>query len=490
MSPKPGVKGPEQPARAPRAYPIAQLATLGNRLSIRLRLTIWYGGVLAAVLSAFGAVVYFTMRHQMLGRIDQGLSEEMSDVLSEVERAESRADMLHWLDRRFGKHQGFDFQITATDGSRVFINERLGQQKMPIPAKSNMDQNVFESHQQKEGPRWRIMTRKVKGPEAQLVVQIARSLEYFDHEASELLLALLVTGPFVLLIALSGGYFLAGRALTPLERMTEAANRVGARQLEQRLEVVNPNDELGRLAATLNAMLDRLETSFREMQRFTADASHELRTPISVIRTEAEVALNQPVSNEDKQNLLSNILEECQRLTWITDQLLTLSREDAGIVQLHHGPVDLANLVAGVVETMQPLADAKKVVLTTVGNGAAVVSGDADRLRHVVYNLLDNAIKYTPEDGRVELAVVRNNDNIQISVRDTGIGIAEDHLPHVFDRFYRVDKARSRAAGGSGLGLSIVESIVSAHHGKVKLDSFPGEGTTCTIQFTAVLPNQ
>jgi heavy metal sensor kinase len=355
---------------------------------------------------------------------------------------------------------------------------------MPIPSSLVSDRHVFDSHERTDAPRWRIVTRQVNAAaEGPLVVQVARSLESYDHEMGELLLALLLTGPLTLVVALGGGYFLARRALAPVDRMTETANRIEVKRLDQRLEVANPTDELGRLAKTLNGMLDRLEKSFREMRRFTADASHELRTPISVIRTEAEVALNKPVSDDDNQNLLSNILEECERLTWITDQLLTLSREDAGITQFRREPVDVGGLVRDVAETMRPLADAKNLCVEIAANGAAVVAGDADRLKQVVYNLLHNAIKYTPHSGRVNLAVERPGENILLAVHDTGVGIAPEHLPHVFERFYRVDKARTRAEGGTGLGLSIVDSIVAAHGGCVEIQSQPNEGTTVTVSF-------
>ncbi len=457
-----------------------------RNVTIRMRLTMWYCAVLAVVLVAFSVVIYFTMRHQMLNRIDQGLHEEIADVLSEVKRAESRHGMLDWLDRRFGKHQGFDFQITTSDGSRVFVNERIGAHEMPVPLSLVPDRDMFESHQRTDAPRWRIVTRETNGPEGSLVVQVARSLEFYDHEMSELLLVLLLTGPLTLLVALGGGYFLARRALAPVDRMTETATRIEAKQLGQRLDIANPNDELGRLAETLNGMLERLEQSFREMQRFTADASHELRTPIAVIRVEAEVALGKPVSDEDKQNLLSSILEECERLTRITDQLLTLSREDAGIAQVACEPVDVAALAGQVADTMRPLADAKRQTLTTDLDGAVIVSGDIARLRQVAYNLLDNAIKYTPEQGRIELTVKQNGHRVRLCVNDSGIGIAEEHVPHVFDRFYRVDKARTRADGGTGLGLSIVQSIVAAHDGTIRLESTLGGGTSVIV----LLPSQ
>ena len=228
-------------------------------------------------------------------------------------------------------------------------------------------------------------------------------------------------------------------------------------------------------------MIARLERSFREIQRFTADASHELRTPIAVIRTEAEVALNEPLDDPEKQSLLSNVLEECERLAHITEQLLTLSREDAGLGGAPREPVDLGAMAEEVSEVMRPLAAAKNQQLLVETNGRVVVSGDPARLRQVFYNLLDNAIKYTPEHGRVDLSVQPVDSTGQLTVRDTGIGIAPEHQPHVFERFYRVDKARSRAEGGSGLGLSIVESIVTAHGGQVEVQSVPGEGTIFQI---------
>lgn len=452
-----------------------------GKLSIRWRLTLWYGAVLGVVLVAFGASVFVMMQRHWIERIDKGLREEISDVLSEVEPATERESMLTWMNRRFAGHEGFDFQVTTVGGERIFSSPRLGERRLPIPTDLPMEQNRFtvveaEQHQ------WRIINRRVAGPESDLVVQVARSLEDYDHEMGELMATLLIVGPLTLIAALSGGYFLAQRALAPVDRMTETARQITARRLDQRLEVPVPGDELGRLAETLNGMIERLERSFREMQRFTADASHELRTPIAVVRAEAEVALGKPLDDREKQNLLSNILEECERLTHTTEQLLTLSRDDAGIGQAPPEPVDLVEMADEVVEVMRPLAEGKGQHLSIETSRAAVVQGDPGRLRQVFYNLLDNAIKYTPEGGRVELAVEASDSGVTVTVRDTGVGIPPEHLPHVFDRFYRVDKARSRAAGGSGLGLSIVQSIITAHGGQVELSSAAGEGTICTFR--------
>jgi heavy metal sensor kinase len=442
----------------------------------------WYGGVLAAVLAGFGVTTFLVMRHQLLERTDAGLGEELSDVLSEVERASDREGMLGWLDRRFAHHEGFDFQVTTTAGERVFTNLRMADRRLPVPELAQPAEiPIYETVSLPDAGRYRIVTRRTSGPDGPLVVQVARSLAELDHELAELLAALLIAGPAALVLTVGGGYFLARRALSPVDRMTVAASQIDARAFNQRLEVANPEDELGHFARTLNQMLDRLERSFNEMQRFTADASHELRTPITVIRTEAEVALGRSVSEPEKQELLGNILEECQRLTWITDQLLTLCREDAGVSALALQPVDVSQLAARVAETMRPLADAKSQRLAAVTNGCILVQGDPVRLRQVIYNLVDNAIKYTPAQGSVNVAVAKQDHSVRLIVEDSGIGIPPEHLPHVFERFYRVDKARTRSEGGAGLGLSIVQSIVHAHHGTVALESRPGRGTTCTV---------
>lgn len=454
-------------------------------LSIRWRLTLWYGGVLAAVLAIFGTAIYAVMRHQLLERIDDGLQEELADVVGEVTRATDRQSMLGWLDRRFGGHEGFDFQITDERGERVFSNPRLRQHCLSFSTFATPpEQPALDTQRVADLGRYRVVSRKVTGPGGPLLIQVARPLAAFDHELSELLAVLVTLGPLVVGLALMGGYLLARRALAPVDQMTTSARQIDARRLDERIAVPNPGDELGRLAGTLNDMLDRLERSFKEMQRFTADASHELRTPIAVIRAEAEVALRKPLADPEKQELLGSILEECHRLGWITEQLLALSREDAGIAQASREAVDLSQLAREVTETMRPLAEAKELQLRTLANGHSVVQGDPGRLRHVIYNLLDNAIKYTAERGSVEVTVTDADHVVRLAVADTGVGIPAEHLPHVFERFYRADKARTRAAGGTGLGLSIVQSIVTAHGGTVDVRSSPGSGT----QFIVELP--
>jgi heavy metal sensor kinase len=308
-------------------------------------------------------------------------------------------------------------------------------------------------------------------------------LEEVDHELGELRTVLLTAVPVLLLLSGGLGYVLARKALAPMERLRRSTEEITADRLDRRLPVANPEDELGRLTATFNAMIGRLERSFTEIRRFTADASHELRTPLTAIRTEVEVALAKPIGLAEHRQLLDSILEECERLTRLTDQLLTLAREDTrGARQVVKEPVNLIALVGDVAETMRPLAEAKELCLGVEANGPACVSGDAARLREIFFNLIDNAIKYTPKGGEIQVRIGHNGLDAVVTVRDSGIGIAAEHLSHVFDRFYRVDKARTRAEGGTGLGLSIAQSIAVAHGGRIELDSAPSQGTTCTVR--------
>jgi heavy metal sensor kinase len=266
-----------------------------------------------------------------------------------------------------------------------------------------------------------------------------------------------------------------------VERLRQATNAITVDRLDQRLPTQNPHDELGLLTETINEMIARLEGSFTEIRRFTADSSHELRTPLTALRTEVEVALSKPLTLADAIVVLGDVLEELVRMSRLTDQLLTLSRRDAGVERFVPSLLDLHALVAGVVDAMRPLAEAKEVLLRLDGESPVPVAGDEGRLRQVFINLVDNAVKYTPTGGSVTVRVGQRSRAAIVAIEDTGIGIPAEHAPRVFDRFYRVDKARTRAEGGTGLGLSIARSIVVAHGGSIDLASVPGKGTTCTV---------
>jgi heavy metal sensor kinase len=263
--------------------------------------------------------------------------------------------------------------------------------------------------------------------------------------------------------------------------MTVEAGAITAAHLDRRVQVGNHGDELDRLARTLNGMIARLERSFEETRRFTADAAHEFRTPLAVIRNAAEVALSGSHDAEENRRLFEDILEEEERLKRLTEQLLFLCREDAGLLPEVRQPVSLETIVRQAAEPMGELATANGLTLTVKSLSACRVAGDPEGLRRLLFNLLDNAIKYTPEGGKVEVGCECRNGSAELSVADTGIGIPPEHIPHIFQRFYRVDPARSREAGGTGLGLSICQVIAKSHGGTIRLESEAATGTRIVV---------
>lgn len=460
-------------------------------LSIRWKLTLWYGLVVGLVLLAFSIAVYLMIRQHLLQRIDKGLSEELSDVLFEVRRAKSTNDLTEWLDRRFARHEGFDFQIRSQDGSVFFANPRLGERLLPIP-RGLSTAELFNDAQLNGDASFRIVSVMAEGPQGPLTVQVARSLADFRHELGELLSVFALTVPLALVIALGGGYFLASRALAPVQRITDTANRITAERLNERIAVSNAGDELGALSQTLNGMVERLERSFQETRQFTADAAHELRTPLTIIRNETEVALRSARSADEYRHVLESTLEEVERLRRLADHLLLLCRLDAGVDARQRAPIQLNHLLDEVLGHMRLLAQERGIEIKADEIAPAVVTATAEDLRRVFYNLLDNAIKYSHSGSAIEVRAQLRGSECLISVEDTGLGIAPDHLPRIFDRFYRVDAARAESGTAAGLGLSICQSIVRAHGGTIHAESRPGAGTTFYVRLpvTAILPRE
>jgi heavy metal sensor kinase len=452
-------------------------------LSIRWRLTLWNTLGLAVMLLGFTALVYGLLRHALYEQVDRKLQAALGQLVQDSRAAVESDERLRYWIYEWREHENLLAVAYDADGHVRERTEQLAADS--VPPSPAVGQLPLEDRMIPILGRQRILESNVRLGDQQLTVVIMAPLEEVDHELGELRTVLLTAVPVVLLLSAGLGYVLARKALAPMERLRLATEQITVDRLDQRLPVANAQDELGRLTKTVNAMIARLEASFAEIRRFTADASHELRTPLTAIRTEAEVALGRPMSEAECQHLLGSILEECDRLTRLTDQLLTLSREDAASGKLARETLDLVPLVEDVVEIMRPLAEIKNLRLLSQTKGELLVRGDEGRLRQVIYNLLDNAIKYTPEGGSVTVTLERSDGAVMLTVRDTGIGVSIEHLPHLFERFYRVDKARGRTEGGTGLGLSIVQSIIVAHGGRVELTSAPGQGTTCVVSLPA-----
>jgi heavy metal sensor kinase len=450
-------------------------------LSIRWRLTLWYGTVLALVLMVFGGSVYLMMRHALTARAGAGLLMESAEVEEEIERAKNSELLSTWLQRRFAHHPGFDIQVVTPQAEHIFRSERIRESGLPVLSSPPVPGGTrFADYDLPRG-RFHISNRGVNGPSGPLVVQVAAPLAQNDHELGELLAVLWLAGSLALVSALVGGYFLARKALAPMDRMTAEAGAITAAHLDRRLQVGTHGDELDRLALTLNGMIARLERSFDETRRFTADAAHELRTPLAVIHNAAEVALSSPREADEYRRFLEDILEEEERLKRLAEQLLFLCREDAGLTPVSRQPVCLNTIVCQAVEPMGELASANGLTLCAERLSPCQVLGDPDGLRRLLFNLLDNAIKYTPRGGRVQVRCDCNGESATLTVSDSGIGIPSEHIPHIFERFYRVDPARSRDGGGIGLGLAICRVIVETHGGTIQLDSTEGKGTRVVV---------
>lgn len=450
-------------------------------LSIRWRLTLWNTLGLAVMLLVFAALIYGLLRHALYEQIDRKLMGALAQLEQDERTAAEPGERLRYWIYEWREHENLAAITYDLKGKVWERTQELADDSVPpVPAIADSEHRLEDKAIPILG-RQRVLESALRLGDHSSTIALMASLEDVDHELGEVRTILLTAVPIVLLLSGGLGYLLARKALAPMERLRRSTKEITAERLDHRLPVINPHDELGRLTETFNDMIGRLERSFAEIRRFTADASHELRTPLTVIRTEAEVALAKPLNLAEHQQLLGSILEECSRLTRLTDQLLALAREDAHAAHQAQESVDLAILVADVAETMRPLAEVKDLHLRVKANGSAWVRGDALRLREVFFNLLDNGIKYTPKGGEVEVQIDQNGSVAIVTMRDTGIGIPSEHLPHVFDRFYRVDKARSRAEGGTGLGLSIAQSTIVAHGGRIELTSAPGKGTTCTV---------
>jgi heavy metal sensor kinase len=288
-------------------------------------------------------------------------------------------------------------------------------------------------------------------------------------------------GALVLAVGLAGGWLISARILRPVAAISATASAISATNLAERIDPAAVDRELAELAGVLNAMFDRLEAAFARQARFTADASHELRTPLAVIRSHAELALSRPRNAAEYRETVATCLQASVRMSALVDGLLTLARADAGKLDLRREPVELKHLVEESITLFGPLADGKAVSLAAT-LAAAEVTGDPDRLAQVVTNLLSNAVQYNRAGGTVQVQLGVAEGAAVLSVTDTGCGIPEADRPHIFERFYRVDKARSRASGGSGLGLAICKSIVEAHGGSIGFETQPEQGSTFWVR--------
>jgi len=457
-----------------------------RRLSIGLRLTLWYLAIFALAQLVFGAGMWFVLRHHLYDLVDDNLEGQVDD-LKKFLQAQKKNISLAKLQEEVSEayelqHSGDYLQVYARNGTWIYRSAFL--QANPLaPIEPNLINRMFFENRRLGGKHFRFAIQKMEVDGAVYTVQTG----LFIHDVRETLslfrLYLLMLAPVVLLVAAGGGYWLSRRALSPVDALVRTGRAIGGANLSSRLEKLNTGDELQRLSDTLNEMLDRIETAFLRVTQFTADASHELRTPVSLIRTEAELALRRSRGETEYKESLRQILLEAERTTSLIEELLSLARADSGREALDMHTVDLRDTLGGIVDGWRQVASSRNIQFTvSIEPGEPIVLCDEAALRRVVDILLDNAFKYTPSPGTVHLFLEQKDASAVITVQDTGVGIAREEQGKIFERFYRVDKARSRELGGAGLGLSIAQWIVLQHHGAISVESNFGNGSTFRVE--------
>lgn len=342
----------------------------------------------------------------------------------------------------------------------------------------------METVEEEEGGRLRLLSYPLVANGHLLgVAQVAQQLGPLQQTIEELRLIYLVVGPFAIFWLCLGCWLLAERTIAPIIEVAEAAQGITADNLSRRLPVGNRQDELAQMVAFLNQMLDRLDKSFRRVRQFSGDASHELRTPLTILRGETEVTLRWAKTPEEFRDMLHSNMEEIDRMERIIESLLTLAKSEVGELTLEMKPLSLSDLVQELYLQSQLLCEAKniEVKLLLEVDEEIRIRGDELRLRQMFLNVISNGIKYTPENGHMEITLAMDNGQARVDISDSGIGIPAEHLPHIFDRFYRVDKARNRMDGGTGLGLAIVKWIAEAHGGGIKVTSEVNKGSSFSV---------
>ncbi|MCX6138161.1 MAG: ATP-binding protein [Ignavibacteriales bacterium] len=488
--------------------------------SIRAKLTIAYTLLVGVTLLGFGVTSYYYTQEKLFASLDYSLSNEVIWLKDFIEPKAKRVRLKkqklpapippQMRDESKKVRRKNEIEVAQEDSTAVFdqiwnqIYEHtlLSPKKQIIQIRDRNGDILYKSYSLgKEDISFEDIPYNItklvtvfdsKGQSLRLAVtQNAYAkiyVAYPEAEVTEVLSNLfsifILLVPAALALSVLGGWFLASRSLRPVDNVTRAARAITAQNLDKRIDHTGVDDELGRLVSTFNEMIGRLQSSFQQIRQFSADASHELRTPLTIMRGEVELALRSKQTTEEYRRVLASALDEILRMTSIIESLLTLAKGDLNPVAPMREDIKLRPVIHELYEDSTMLAQSRQIIMLLGTVDEATVTADPIRIRQMVLNLLDNAIKYTPPGGTVGLSMRRQAATVTIVVEDTGFGIPEEHQEKIFDRFYRVDKGRSREMGGTGLGLAIVKWIAETHGGTVTLQSEPGKGSV----FSVILP--
>lgn len=459
-----------------------------NTRSIQFRLTVWYTLLIIVAAIGFGAYTYYNLEHRlyeeiqtMLARRIVHLREDITPVIANTPPDGLAAK----IEDIYSPEKNDRFiRVSKADGTVLYVSGTPREQNFD-PALIPLPQNYTDKAAERTGYLRNAQDILLVGLKANIngsdyILEMGTAVTPVEATLHKLIVTLLFSLPVIVLIAASGGALLVRHALRSVEIMQATAEQISFGKLRQRLPLSHSGDAIDQLAQTLNKMLDRLDLAYEQASRFSADASHEIRTPLSIMRSEMEDILSEPPA--DWRDRIGSVLEEAEHLSSIVEGLFSLARLDAGEAKIKNERCDLSELTRSTLDQMRLMADEKNISVTVDAPKPVHVTGDAARLRQVIVNLIDNGIKYTMSGGSIAISVQTLGFNANLAVKDNGVGISSDALPHIFERFYRADKVRSRTSiQGAGLGLSIVHAICQAHGGSIDASSQEGVGTTLTI---------
>ena len=449
--------------------------------NLRMRLTLWHGAAMVVVLAVYMSVIYTVVSRSASQALNQQIQSEFAFTASLVDREDAGRFTCAWMPGDTAKTEELPWVQVWSADARELLCQNIEAQRRPVPtaqalARNASDRVVIVSD---SAMPIRVLSGMQRVEGVPIVIQVARTEAAMRQELHDLLVVLVIGLPLAVIVAGLGAYWLARRALAPVERMTERAQLITADRLGERLPVHRPDDEMGRLATVFNETLARLEASFEQMRRFTADVSHELRTPLTAIRSVGEVGLRGHRDEAGYRSIVGSMLEEADRLASLVDRLLTLSRAETRQGRLSRDLIDLTALVDEVAAHLSVLAEEKSQSIDVIRDAAPEAMADRLVLRQALINLVDNAIKFTPERGRISIRIRETAREAMIDVADSGRGIPADAAPHIFDRFYRVSEGSGET--GTGLGLSISKTAVEANGGRLTLEASGPGGSTFRI---------
>ncbi len=461
-------------------------------ISISLRLALWFGTIFFVGSLLFGAAMWINLKQTLTGERRQTLARRLDRLQGLLNAGvnEDAADRAQDL-KDFAHATGNGLvEVFQSDGERAFPSPSSAASSFPWPKLQSRMAETFVNVDFDGQPYW-VMSRPIKLKEQRLILFAAAPESGNLLVLDSFLRGLLASAPVLLLIASAGGYWISRRALRPVDRITTTARSIGIRNLSERIPVVESGDELQRLAETCNDMLERLESAVKRLKQFTADASHELRGPLSLTRTVAEVALRNPDADVLSRDAFRDIVEESVKASELLDQMLVLARADAEPFGMEMVPVDLAVVLDEAYSMAAKLAHEKglQISISSSQQARVHVLGSSASLRRLLWILLDNALKYTDAPGHIDVALSADDAQASVRIRDTGTGIEESDLPYIFDRFYRADPSRSHVEG-SGLGLSIAKWIADLHHAEISVEAAPASGACFTVSIPVLHERQ